>query len=288
MINNFGEQKDNKLPNFAKGNKKSNFSISKNGLFFPNLLNIDPKRIINTNNESEDILGFTESELNSLSYEEAIKYSKRTFCQYYFSMLKLNHSILFSFYRIKDYNSRIIKILLFFFFFASDLTVNALFFTEETMHQIYEDKGSFNFFYQIPQILYSSILSYLIGSIIKYLSTSEDDIFEIKEEKRNNTKDLGEKAKKLFKKLKIKLIFFFIISFIILVMFWYYITCFCGIYKNTQVHLIKDSLMSLLMSFIYPFCSLFFITILRILALEAPKKDKKYLYNFSQFIENFL
>ena len=46
---------------------------------------------------------------------------------------------------------------LFFFSFSSDLTINALFFNDDIMHKIYQDKGKYNFFYQIPQILYSSL-----------------------------------------------------------------------------------------------------------------------------------
>jgi len=202
--------------------------------------------------------------------------------------LKLNHSILFSFYPNKDYNSGIIKIFLFFFFISAELAVNCLFFGDETMHQIYEDQGSFNFIYQIPQILYSSILSFVLESFIKYFSLTGDAILGLKEKIRNNSKDFNIRIKKLFLILKIKFVLFFIISFILLLFFWFYITCFCGIYRNTQIHLIKDSLISLLMSFIYPFGSFLFIATLRMIALRTNKKNRKYLYNFSQFLENIL
>ena len=94
-------------------------------------------------------LEYTDSELNSLSYLDATKIDKRSFFQYYFSLLKKKQSILFSFYPNKDYNSQIIKSFLFFFFYTSDITVNALFFTDDTMHKIYVDSGSFNLFYQL-------------------------------------------------------------------------------------------------------------------------------------------
>ena len=47
---------------------------------------------------------------------------------------------------------------LFFYSFGLDFTVNTLFFNDETMHQIYEDKGEFNILYQIPQILLSTVI----------------------------------------------------------------------------------------------------------------------------------
>ena len=221
-----------------------------------------------------------------MSYEDALNYDKRTYLQYYSSLLKINHLLIFTFYPNKDYNSRIMKILLFFFFFATELSINALFFNDETMHRIYEDKGSYNFPYQIPQIIYSSLLSIIITSILKYLSLTESNVLDLKEEIRKNSNNLDEKIKKLFKKLKIKFALFFIITPIILFVYWFYITCFCGIYKNTQIHLIKDTFLSFITSFIFPFFILLTPGIFRRAALNHVKKDKKYLYKFSQFLEN--
>ena len=56
-------------------------------------------------------------ELNSLDYEEAIKVDHRTYFQYYISLLKYNHPIMFSFSPYNDYNSRIKK----YFYFSSHL-----------------------------------------------------------------------------------------------------------------------------------------------------------------------
>ena len=102
------------------------------------------EKIIVKDNEYNDL------ELNSLSYEEALQIDNRTYFEYYNSLLRMNHLFIFTFITNKDYNSRIIKILLFFFFFSVFFTINALFFNDNTMHKIYEDKGEFNFIYQIP------------------------------------------------------------------------------------------------------------------------------------------
>ena len=154
------------------------------------------------------------------------------------------------------------------------------------MHRIYQDKGSFNFIYQIPQIVYSTFLSAIINGIIKYLSLNEDKIIKLKEEKRNKSKSLKYKIRKIYTKIKIKFAFFFFICFIILLLFWFYITCFCGIYKNTQIHLINDSVISFGLSLIYPFVTSLLPGIMRIGALKADKKNEKYLYKFSQLLEN--
>jgi len=49
-------------------------------------------------------------EINYLTYEEAIIFDKRTYCQYYFSLLKKKHIILFTFIKQNDYNLIYIKL----------------------------------------------------------------------------------------------------------------------------------------------------------------------------------
>ena len=243
---------------------------------------------INTKTEkrsgkNKNILEYTEAELNSLSYKEALKKDKRSYIQYYCSLLKKKQIILFSFYPNKDYNSRIIKIFLFFFYYASDITVNALFFTDDTMHKIYIDSGSFDFIYQLPQIIYSFLITSAINFIIELLSLSEDAIISIKAKKFINLFI----SKKIMNRLELKFCFFFIISFILIIAFGFYISCFCCIYENTQIHLIKDSILSFGISLIYPVFINLIPGIFRIGALRSKKGDKECLYKLSKFIELF-
>ena len=237
-------------------------------------------------NLNEKKLELKDFEINSLDYEEAIKLDKRKFYEYYFSLLKYNHPLTFSFATFTDYNSRIIKMFLFFCSFSLDFSTNTFFFNDNTMHKIYEDKGKYNFLYQIPQILYSAIISRIIDTIIKILALSQDNIVELKQEKEN--KDLDIRYNGLIRKLKIKFFLFFIIIFIILSLFWYYITCFCGIYVNSQIHLIKDSVISFTVGLLYPFVLYFIPGILRITALKAENQNRKCIYKCSSFIEKYL
>ena len=57
---------------------------------------------------------------------------------------------------------------------------------------------------------------------------------------------------------------------------------FCVIYKNTQIHLLKDTLMSFGQSLIFPFVYYLLPGLFRIAALSNAKRKKKYLYNFSK------
>ena len=200
--------------------------------------------------------------------------------------MKNGHPIVFSFFPFDDYNSKIIKMFFFFFTVSLDFTVNALFFTDDTMNKIYQDKGKFNFLYQIPQILYSTLISKFIDSIIKNFALTQENIIELKKKKIKT--DANKKYKQLKNNLKIKFIIFFVLTFIILLIFWYYITCFCGIYVNTQSHLIKDLLLSLITSLLIPFALCVVPGIFRISALSVEKPSRKFLYKFSLLLENLL
>ena len=131
----------------------------------------------------EEFIKMNDYEINNLSYEDALKYDKRNFFQYYWSLLKVGHICMFAFVPNNDYNSRIIKVCLFFFSFSLYITVNALFFTDETMHNIYVSEGKYNFLYQISQILYSTLISSGINFVIRLLAISQKDILLLKKSK---------------------------------------------------------------------------------------------------------
>ena len=238
------------------------------------------KRIENVK-KKDLIKDYNDYELNILSYDDAIKYDKRTFLIYYISLLQRKISIIFAFYAKNDYNLRSIKICLFFFDFALNYSVNALFFTDDTMHKIYVDKGKFNFLFQLPQILYSSIISIGISTIIRTLSLSEKNIIIIKEGK----KYIDRTITKVIKCLKIKFLLFFSFAFIFLILFWYYASCFCAIYKNTQLYLLKDIIISFSISLLYPIAVCLLPGIFRFASLRAKNHDKKIIYKISQILE---
>ena len=220
-----------------------------------------------------------DQELNTLEYNVAIELDRRTYFQYYFSLLKKKHLILFTFIPINDYNLMTIKISLFLITFSLFLSINGFFFTDDEMKKNYENNGIYNIISQIPKILYSTIISSIINIILKALSLSEKNILELKEITDYEKK--LKKSKEIKFSLKIKFYIFFILSFLIMGFFWYFISCFCAVYINTQIILIKDSIISFCISMIYPFGLNLLPGILRIPALRAKNKNKICLYKTS-------
>ena len=277
----FRIKKRNLNKNLNKKSKHINIVANEN----TNHILKDNKKIKEILKKAKSIMAYNEEELKNLEYELALKFDKRTFCEYYFSLLKLKHFIIFSFYYKKDYNSKIIKIDLFFINFTLNYTVNALFFNDNTIHKIYKEEGSFNFIYQLPQIVYSTLISSIINFLFNLLALSEGQILEFKKNKEKS--DLIQRSKDLNKKLNIKFILYFIISFLFLMFFWYYLSMFSAIYRKTQYHLLKDTLISFGLSIIYPFGIYLLPAIFRTLALSNGEKNRNYLYNFSKLFQIF-
>ena len=223
-----------------------------------------------------------DEEMNQLDYGTAIIIDKRTYMMYYWSLIKKKNLILFAFYPSNDYNIRIIKMSFFIISFSLYMTINGFFFSDSTMHKVYENNGKFNFIFQIPQIIYSTIISIIINKLLKFLSLSETSILELKKEKKR--KALNNKLQHIEKCLKIKLIIYFVLGFSLMLFFWYFISTFCAVYSNTQIILIKNTLISFSLSMIYPFGFSLIPGIFRIPALRAKNQDQECIYKLSSII----
>ena len=97
--------------------------------------------------------------------------------------------------------------------------------------------------------------------------------------------NLTRRMKRLKRSLSIKFLLYFIISFLFLLFFWYYISIFGVIYKNTQIHLLKDTLMSFGLSLIAPFLFYLLPGMFRIPSLYNRKR--KCLYDISRVLQSF-
>ena len=145
--------------------------------------------------------------------------------------------------------------------------------------------GEYSFIDQLPQIVYSTIISYIFENLLNFLSLSEDDVIAIKQEKIIS--QIDRKKNEVMKTLHIKFIIFFILSLFLLLLFWYYISCFCAVYKNTQYHLLTDTLISFGTSMCTPFPIYLAPPIFRIPSLKKKSKMNEILYGFSKILQFF-
>jgi len=173
----------------------NNLNISKNkNIKEINIINIDvsdkgqsnPQDNIDNKIKNEQdflknykMVDINDEQMNDLEYEIALFIDKRTYFQYYFSLIKKKQLLLFAFFPNNDYNLMAVKISLLILSFSLYFTINGFFFSDETMNKINKDHGKYDLLYQIPQILYSTLISAAINLLLKILFLSEKQILNI-------------------------------------------------------------------------------------------------------------
>ena len=246
--------------------------------------NLDKSSSGKEGKEKEDL---TDYELNELEYDEALELDNRNFLKIYWYLLKREHIILFTFFNWNDFNLFAIKLSKLFLSVCSDMAFNVFFFSDESMHNMYESGGEYDFAGQFAQMVYSTMISQLLQIFVNYLTMTDIDYYKLKELKKDNNLN-GKEALSVIKCIKIKIIVYFCSTFIFFLFFWYACAAFCAVYPNTQGVFVGDSYMSFLMGLLYPFALYLIPAGLRYLSLRAKKhKNIKILYSLSDKVPFF-
>ena len=272
----------NRIPKLNPNHFNRNYFIINNNIENTNITSnkLVKKKLNKANNETYLKPTFNDYEYNTLIYKDAIKFDKRTCFQYYKSLLKAKHPLIFGFCPIKDYNSIIIKSCIFFLSFSICYAINFVFFNDEVLHKIYKDEGKYDFIYFLPQICISFAATHVLTIIIKLLFLSERNIAKINfQPSLNKAYFIVENTKKY---LVIKYTLFFITGIIFLSIFWLFLSAFGAVYQNTQIIVFENALISFSISFIYPIFINVIPCCLRSFSLSNKNHD---LYDMSKFLQ---
>ena len=275
--------KDSKMINFNLGTnkkkteeeliKKLKEKNNSDYYVYKVIKNIEPK------NRKEYL---SEYEIGDLSYKNALKIDDRDNSKYYFALLQKKNKIISTFLNNSDYNILSIKISSFIFEFGLSLTVNALFYNDEAIYQINQEKEDTGLISKYSRIIYSAIISGIINYIIELLAFSQNKIIELKFYKE--IKDVEKEIPKLIKKLKFKYVMYYILSLFLNIVFLYYITAFCAIYTIIQINMISDASFSFLLTMSYTIILSLISSIIRTFSLKKENKFRHFLYLVSWIV----
>ena len=217
---------------------------------------------------SSQLFDFDSHELNELSFIEAKMFDKRSFCEYYGFMITISN-IIISLFRFEDFNISYIKLGLIFLLFPINLTFNALFFTSNDIKSVYINKISdisIDWKY-LGRSFAPSIVSSIILIFFKLLALSHHSIRKIKQEE--TIEKARKKSECILSCVKFRISLYFIFSLILLILFGIFVGCFCSIFENTQLLLIKNMAFSWALSLLYPFLICIFTSIFRICSIHG-------------------
>ena len=292
------KQFSKKIINTSKGGKSR---FNQNFYSIKNLSIVDQKLYIINNSEDKSLSNnfphnkknikknnLDDFELNNLEYWEAKNLDKRSFCDIYLSLLKREHKLIFTFFIWNDYNLYYIKFMRFIFLICTDMAMNVIFFSDESMHKVYLNYGKYDFFQQVPQTIYSVAVSQVIEVFICYLSLTDKHYYAIKALKLKEYNPENFQIFKVLRCVKLKLLGFVFFTLIFFGFYWYLIVCFCAIYKNTQNIFIKDFIISFILGLLYPLILYLFPSVLRVISLRVSKScNLACIYKLSDIIPIF-
>ena len=268
---------------YSKSNSNYNV-LDKTPINFHNIKNEELKKYNKKRTERAPKRVYSNYELNELEYEKAVKLDVRSLFKIYWATLQREHLIIFTFFNCNDYNLLPVKISRFVFLIVGDMALNVFFFSDDSMHKLFLSYGKYDFIQQIPQITYSTIISQIIEVFLCFLSLTDKYIYQIKSDLiKGNFGNI----KNIIKSMRIKLIIYFIFIFLFFGIYWYIISVFCGVYRNTQIVFIKDSIISFSICLAYPLILYFLSACLRICSLRDSRKRFKCVYKLSYIIPFF-
>ena len=165
------------------------------------------------------------------------------------------------------------------------LSFLSLFYTNNTIHKIWVKEGYPNLSYYLAFGLVSSIIIFVIYKGLSLLIDNNRKINEIESTPKENTKEIRQKFKKMMFWSRIKLIIFYVIEFVLLIIFFLYLFSFCGVFSGTQSKLIESYGIALIEIVIIKIIYGLILGVLRKVSLSY-EIDK--LYNIVRFLDLYI
>jgi hypothetical protein len=200
--------------------------------------------------------------LHNYTFDEAIKYDRRNIFRIAYIYLLSKQIIFRTFLQRSPLELYPLKFTLFIFMLSCDLALNALFYFNDNISKKYHYAKNlflFTFSNNITIIIYSTLLSYFLITLLSKLSNSSNairNVFTSIEQKikfnkkfkinKKIKKDVFSKVENILRRFKVKIIILFIIETILILFFAYFVTAFCHVYSSTQKSWLLDSFLSIL------------------------------------------
>ena len=292
-MNNSSEDKSkirekNKMKTFLSKNKKISFEYSENLSKEPlnkykaagsETHNFHTGLFVNLKDDLDiNIQEYLSTDIDDMDYDDAIKKDNRKFCAYFIEKIKTNQIILYTFCYYEPLKPRPIKIILFILQIDLYLFVNALFFNEEYVSEVFHlEQDTFYDTFQrfIGNCFYAALVGVIVSYIIDCFFIDEKKIKGILKREKENLFILKYEIVKIAKDIKKRYLFFIILTFIITIFSWYHISCFNNIYPHMKREWLIFSLIIIIVMQALSFLICLLESILRFISFKC-KSEKIY------------
>ena len=212
---------------------------------------------INLNNIKNYFPKDSNQSLHNYTLEEASKYDKRNIFRISYIYLLSKQIIFRTFLQKSPLELFPLRFILLIFMFSCDLALNALFYFNDNISKKYHYAKNlflFTFSNNITIIIYSTLLSYFLITLLSKLTNSSNakrNVFREIEEKikfdkkfkatEDTKKNVNLKIENILSKFKIKIALLLIIEIVLFLFFWYFVIAFCHVFSSRQTSWLVDS-----------------------------------------------
>ena len=215
---------------------------------------------------------FNEDELNEMVVEDARKFDKRSFCNFYFSKLKEKQDIINIFCKQKNLESFQMRVIVFFYGMSLYFFINALLYIESYISTEIHSKGkSFSFMAiienELQRCLFSQIVSFFVDLFERWLDNSSKRLDVLLKTEKNSDMYIR-KSHMIIRQMKRKHMWFILFNFFSMGIFWYYCCAFCDVKYNSRINWLEGSLITFSIVNCFPFFICSISTFFRFIGLK--------------------
>lgn len=201
--------------------------------------------------------------MDKLGLTDAVVLDKRSFKLLYIERIKQFHPLYVTFINSSLNSIKFIVVSNFILSLSVNLAFNAFFYSDQYISKMY--KSGYNLLANIPKSIYSAIIGVLISflcHLLKYDFPSDEALRSV------NTLNRDIQYKQLIvRKMKRMIIIYFCVIFSLSLLFWYFVSAFCGVYQNSQISWFTGFIITLVINFSIPFIIAFISVLFRKIAL---------------------
>ena len=237
----------NKIVKINKGKPKKNLMLYKNKKIQNNIK-------ITTNEIKKEKINMKEYlslSFDENDYDDVLEKEKRTFCSYFCGKFKMNQIFINSFFIYEPFRPRSLKILVLIMTIELYFVINAIFYDEEYLTDLYYSKEKDKFYSFIPRranaFIYTSAVSGIISYFVGYVFVDENKIKKIFRRNKEGDIKMKYEISMMIKDMQNKFTTIIIISFVLTIICFVYISCFNNVYRYIKMEWINSSLFILIL-----------------------------------------
>lgn len=219
-------------------------------------------------------------DIDNYPYSLAQKEDQRNYLYMFIKTFREKQLLLRSIFIKSQFELITMNISLFLSHLSMYFTLNALFYTDTLISSRY--KGELTFIQNILRSIYSCLVSTVIFTILSF-ATSFAPLLDMLIVEVKYKKPLCRLTNHAEKVIKRKILIFFIVEIVIMLVFIYYISCFCIVYHSTQVSWFFGGLTSFGLSLLVCLGFCVSISLFRYIGIKC---NSPFIYNFALLIKS--